>query len=505
MHHDWKQVVSFFIQGAGARFPADEIIETHAAKVFLIGDLAYKIKKPVNLGYLDFSTPEKRHSALEKEFERNRNYAPSLYLGVTGVRRKADGTLRLGGEGEVVEYALVMRRFPKDALLSGKSTQVQGELAEALGRQIAQIHIAAPIVPDAWPSELEYALRTNANRLAEFGSMLGKGDVNELLARTEQAYAQERDLLVARARNGFVRRCHGDLHPRNIFLEEGRPVPLDCVEFDDQLSDIDVLYDSAFLLMDLLQESQVDGANRLLNAYLDEALRGFAEDFLRGLSLMPLFLSMRAAIRAHVTAQMGGFERAQIYLKAAQGHLKSTEAVLLAVGGLSGTGKTHFARSIAPSTGKPPGAVVLRSDEIRKRRWKVRPLDRLPAQAYTPAETKHVYELMHDEARMILRTGHSVILDAAYLSAEERAACRSLAEAEKRRFRGIWLQAPAEILRRRVSERKGDASDAGLEVLERQMVYDTGDIDWERIDTSERKTSAAEYLKAQESESKRGK
>lgn len=483
MVDEWDQAASFLAEGAGAPVPAEKIIETHAAKIFLIGERAYKIKKPVNLGYLDFSTLDKRRRALERELSRNRNFDGEIYLNVTAVKRGQDGMLHLDGPGDIVEYVLVMRRFPDGALLSEDVERVEGLFAETLGRRVAQIHAAASVIREAWPPGLEYAIQTNADRLTVFRSALGSEEVEKLIAKTDHAFRSRHDLVVTRVKHGYVRRCHGDLHLRNIFLDEGRPILFDCIEFDDRLSDIDILYDIAFLVMDMLHRGQRGGTNRLFNAYLDEELRCFEEEFLDGLSLLPLFLSMRAAVRAHVSAQMNRLEDAKTYLHTALEHLATQEPTLAAVGGVSGTGKTHFARKLAPNIGRAPGAIVLRSDETRKRLWKVRPFDRLPPEAYTGDESRRVYETMHREAARILGTGYSVILDAVYLKPRERAACAELASSQGVPFKGYWLEAPTDILRRRVAGRRGDASDADLKVLDMQLARDPGEIDWQRVNS----------------------
>jgi aminoglycoside phosphotransferase family enzyme/predicted kinase len=480
MTKDWPSVVSFLADGAGGPHRADERIETHAACVFLIGDLAYKIKKPVDLGFLDFSTMGKRRIALEREYERNQLYARGNYLRVEPITLTADGTLQIGGDGTPVEYVLIMRRFADESLLADKPELVTGTFAENLGRIVANHHASAPVIADAWPKGFEYVLKTNSSRLSRFEDMLGPEKVAQLTAETEAAFAAQRGLVCARQSAGFVRRCHGDLHLANIFLEGGKPVLFDCIEFDDCLSDIDILYDLAFLLMDILHRGKREGANRVLNGYLDEALRSFDSTLTDGLVLMPLFLSARAAVRAHVTAQMGQADRARSYLSDALARLKPTPPCLMAVGGLSGTGKTFFSRQHAPGMGAAPGAIVLRSDEIRKRLWKVRPIDRLPPEAYTEGESKRVYGTMLDEARNILRAGHSAILDAVFLRAEERRACAKLAEAAGVPFEGCWLEAPEDVLRQRVFARADDASDADISVLERQLAADPGEIDWTR-------------------------
>jgi aminoglycoside phosphotransferase family enzyme/predicted kinase len=481
---DHTDLVAFLKSGAGGPVPADKIIETHAAEIFLVGEHAYKIKKPVSLGYLDFSTLQKREWALERELERNVLSAPEIYLKVEDVRRSPERTLHFGGEGPLVDHVLVMRRFDDNALLSNNAGLVSGDFAEKLGRMVAGFHAKASIVPRAWPEGLKYSVESIAKQLSRFESIWGADDVRSLIANTEAVFESRCEDILARVKGDFIRQCHGDLHLNNIFLEDGKPVLFDCIEFDDRLSDIDVLYDLAFLIMDVLHAGQGAGANILLNGYLDQALRRFGENALAGLVLLPLYLSMRASIRAHVSAQMGRSDEGRVYLREGLEYLKKAGPSLLSVGGLSGTGKTTFARLRAPSLGALPGAVVLRSDEIRKRLWKVTPQDRLPQEAYTKEQSARVYETMFNEARKSLRAGSAVILDAVFFARDERDRCRCLAEEEGVAFQGFWLEAPPDILRERIGARVGDASDANLNVLEQQLNCDPGQIDWQRLDAT---------------------
>jgi predicted kinase len=277
-----------------------------------------------------------------------------------------------------------------------------------------------------------------------------------------------------------VRRCHGDLHLGNILEEHGRAIPFDCIEFNDTLSTIDVLYDIAFLLMDLSFRGQAGGANRVLNGYLDQAARGFGEAVLEGLAVLPLFMSVRASVRAHVNAHNGDAKAARAYVEAAIRHLSWPEPELHAVGGLSGSGKSTFARKLAPALGAPPGAVVLRSDEARKRLWGRTPTEPLPPDAYAEGQSERVYGALMREAGLVLKAGRSVILDAVFLKPAERELAEEAARDAGVPFDGFWLEVPPEVMRQRLADRTGDASDADMEVLERQLQRDPGAIGWKR-------------------------
>ena len=480
---DLGEVSAWLKAGAGTGAPADRVIVTHIAQVFLIGEHAYKLKKAVDLGYLDFSTAEKRAWALRRELDLNRRTAPDIYQAVVAVVRHADGTLGFDGAGRQIETVLRMRRFDPEAVLANTPDRVQGDFAEALGRQVAGFHAGADVRPGGADS-LGYVVASNAEHLRELADVLDHAAVEALIAATQVEFDKRRDELDRRGAAGQLRRCHGDLHLGNILQEQGRAVLFDCIEFNDALSEIDVLYDLAFLLMDLVFRGQGTGASRVLNGYLDEAARSFGDQALRGLSCLPLFLSVRAAVRAHVTAQQGDAPRARAYLLSAQKRLSWPAPSLYAVGGLSGSGKSSLARVMAPELGAAPGAVILRSDEIRKRLWGRAPRESLPAEAYGPEQSARVYGRMLEEAALALAGGRPVILDAVFLKPEEREAAQAVASQAGVAFRGVWLEAPTPVLTARLDARVGDASDADARVLEEQLTRDPGPMTWQRLDAS---------------------
>ncbi|MDB5460404.1 MAG: gluconate kinase [Caulobacteraceae bacterium] len=480
---DLDAVSAWLRAGAGGGTPADEVIETHIAQVFLIGEHAYKLKRAVDLGYLDFSTAEKRAWAVRRELDFNRRTAPDIYQAVVPVIRHADGTLGFDGAGRQLETVLRMRRFDPRAVLANTPEVVEGDFAEALGRQVAGFHAGADIRKGGAGS-LGYVVTSNTAHLRELAPVLGSEPVEALIAATDAEFARREAELDRRGAAGQLRRCHGDLHLANIVQEHGRAVLFDCIEFNDTLSEIDVLYDLAFLLMDLAFRGQGGGANRVLNGYLDEAARSFNEQALRGLGVLPLFLSVRAAVRAHVTAQQGDGEAARAYVQAALEHLTWPKPVLYAVGGLSGSGKSTLSRSLAPGLGGAPGAVILRSDEIRKRLWGRGPREGLPPEAYAPDQAARVYGRMLDDARIVLQAGRSAILDAVFLRPEERDAAQALAREAGVGFAGFWLEAPAPVMAARLDARIGDASDADARILDEQLKRDPGVVTWRRVDST---------------------
>ena len=472
-----------------------ERIETHASMVFLAGAYAYKVKRAVKYPFLDFSSLEKRLRALRNELRVNARTAPQLYLDVVPVTAENNGSLHIGGSGEAVEWVLRMRRFDQDKLYDRMAEE--GRLALAamapLAQVIADFHESADrlLNPDQGVVPLEGILRDNEQELVSKSEVIAEDAAHELARLSREKLAALAPLLKARARGGYVRHCHGDLHLRNIVEIDGKPVLFDAIEFDDQLATIDVLYDLAFLLMDLGKRGLSAHANAVLNAYLD---REGSTGNLVGLAALPLFLSMRAAIRAKVELlrartgssgeAVGTSEEARSYFALARSFLAPGAPRLIAVGGLSGSGKSAISRAIAPYIGAFPGAVHVRSDVERKRLFGVAPSERLPERAYAPEVSDQVYAICRKRALMALEGGQAVIVDAVHAKEDERAAIASVAAKEGVPFTGLWLEAPAEVMRERVASRASDVSDATASVVETQLTYDIGRQDFEVIDAS---------------------
>ena len=273
-------------------------IDTHAASVFLAGERALKIKRAVRFPFLDYSTLEKRKAACQAEIEVNRPFAPAIYRGVVAITRGPDG-LAIGGSGAPVEWAVEMRRFDEAKTLDHLAERggIDERLADALGRAVAKAHAAAP-AGSGFVEELDEVIAQNDAELRAC-DLFETPQVVVLSAATRTAFARVRPLLEQRERAGLVRRCHGDLHLGNIVLLEGQPTLFDAIEFDPRIATGDVLYDLAFLLMDLIERGLGAAANIVFNRYLTETRR---DDDLDALAALPLFLSLRAAIRAKVTA-----------------------------------------------------------------------------------------------------------------------------------------------------------------------------------------------------------
>jgi aminoglycoside phosphotransferase family enzyme/predicted kinase len=474
---DETAVDAFFTALGGRR------IETACNRIYLAGDTAWKVKRPVDLGYVDFTTLDRRREAAEREIAFNAPAAPDIYRRVHAVTRCGDG-LELDGAGPTVDFVVEMRRFDEGAVLSARPEAVDGVLAEALGREIARLHAGAPLRPEGGGAAgLAYTIESNAHLLTGLADRLGRDAVEAVIATTAGRFADASGVLEARRRAGFTRRCHADLHLGNILLEDGRPVLFDCIEFNDRLSDIDILYDLAFLLMDLDFRDRRDAACRVLDAWLDEAARQEDGSLREGLAALPLMLSVRAVVRAHVEANSGHDDIGRAYLDAALRHLQPGPPRLFAIGGLSGTGKTTLARAVAPQLGASPGAVVLRSDEIRKRLSGAAPTDRLPQEAYAGGMSARVHDALFSEAAGLLAAGRSVILDATFLEVRHRTRAGDLADRFGSPLGAVWLEAPVDLLRARLAGRTGDASDATPETLDLQVQRAPGPIDWPRLRT----------------------
>ncbi len=473
-----------------------EAAETHISLVLLGRAIAWKLKKAVRLPYLDFSTPERRLALCRRELELNRRTAPGLYRRVRRLTRGGDGTLSLDGEGALVEAVLEMARFDEEKLLDRMARRgaLSPPLIARLAATIAAFHAAAPPLADASTSgsaRIEAVLRINEAGLEAGRAVFGDAAAKAAAQAMREAWRRRRPLLDARQREGKVRRCHGDLHLRNIVEIDGEPVLFDCLEFDEEMATIDILYDLAFLVMDLWHRDLRALANLLFNRYLDASIAVDGDDA-AGLPLMPLFLAMRATVRAHVTASQalqGGADadalakEAQAYLDLARSLAAPPAPRLVAIGGYSGSGKSTTAAMIAHAVGPAPGARVLSSDRIRKALFGVAAETRLPEDAYRPEVSATVYARQCEEAARILAAGHGVIADAVFGRPEERDAIEAVAARAGVDFAGFWLEAPERMLVERVEARRGDPSDATASVVRTQLGRDPGPMGWRRIDT----------------------
>jgi aminoglycoside phosphotransferase family enzyme/predicted kinase len=498
---DQSGVIDFLGSPATHGGETVERIETHASIVFLAGDRAYKLKRAVRFDYLDFSTPSRRHMFCEAELRLNQRTAPTLYRRVVAITRSHDGSYALAGDGEPVDWVVEMNRFSQDVLFDRLAAldRLDLELMPPLAVEIARFHQSANRRPDHGGERgISSVIQGNAAGFAEYGSgCLAPGTSSRVIDESYRELERRASLLERRREAGFIRECHGDLHLRNIVLVDGRPTLFDGIEFNDELSCTDVFYDFAFLVMDLWRRKLPRHANAVFNRYLAET------NDLEALPLLPLFLSCRAAVRAKTSATAGqlqdaGARQSELglmaleYLEMAEQLLQPSRPALIAVGGLSGSGKSTLALGLAPLLGRVPGAVVLRSDEIRKRLCGVSILEPLGADGYSSQMSERVYAVLAERAAAIVTAGHSAIADAVYAREADRRTIEGIAIAASVPFVGLWLDAPDSVLVARTARRRNDPSDADAHVIRMQRGRDYGQISWHRVDASQ---SAASVLR----------
>ena len=473
-----------------------ERIDTHISIVFLAGERVFKLKRAVVLQFLDYGTVEKRRFYCERELALNRRTAPGLYLGVRAINRDTSGRLSIDGPGETIDWVVEMVRFDADGLFGNQADagRLTLDMVRQAADEIAALHKVAEIVEDDGRNEDAGMLATIGqlrDGLGRHRTIFGAAAVTQYLDRLTVEARTQRDLLSRRAGAGWVRVCHGDLHLNNICVFEGRPTLFDVAEANARFMQIDVLYDLAFLLMDLEVRGLRAHANAALNRYA-----AWCEDpcaTLAGLRAMPLFLSLRAAIRADIsvltadtspTAATDHIVVARRYFDLAFSVLAPAPAALVAVGGASGSGKTSVARAIAPELGAAPGAVIVRSDEVRKSLFGVRDTERLPETAYTGEWHRRTYAEVIARTQQALAGGHACVVDAVHGSPGERAEIEAIAAQAGVSFHGIWLEAPEDVLRTRTLQRVGDASDAGPGVVTDQLRRGFGDVAWLSVDAA---------------------
>ena len=502
---DQTEVVDF-LSTADAHGTGEAVrrIETHGAIVFLSGASAIKLKRAVRFDYMDYSTAARRRAACEAEVRINRRTAPSIYRRTRAVVRRPDGRIGWDGPGEVLDWVVCMARFDERNVFDelARRRELTADLVDGVADAVARFHEGAELAPAFGGRQgITEVVAENAIELARYPDLFGEAAIDGLVAATRTCLETQSPRLERRRRQGFVRHCHGDLHLRNICMVDGRPTLFDAIEFSESFACIDVFYGLAFLLMDLWHRGLRREANRVLNRYL------WRRDDLDGLGALPLFLSCRAAIRAHVVAAArasssrpvrngdGLNDEARDYFELARSCLETRPPCLIAIAGLSGTGKSTVARLAAPAMGGVPGALVLQSDVVRKRLFGVDPEARLPDSAYSPSVSRRTYAALRDGARSALAAGATVIVDAVHAHPEERREIEAVAAGAGASFAGVWLDAPRQTLRDRVAGRGRDVSDATVDVVERQDRIALGDVTWRRFDSRCEAATLAEHVR----------
>jgi uncharacterized protein len=479
----------FYPHSAQAEIP---LIQTHVSYVFLTGEFVYKLKKPVNFGFLDFSTLEQRKHFCEEELRLNQRAAAQLYLEVVAITQKGEG-FEINGSGEAVEYAVKMQQFPQEALLSAMFDR--GELTaphiQDLAKEVAVFHAKAAIndhirsygavekVRQAFDENYEQSVG-----FINFGGADGpqtQAQFDGTKAYSDDFFAKNAAALTDRIKADKIRECHGDAHLRNIALWQDRLWLFDCIEFNEPFRFVDTMYDVGFICMDLDARGRRDFSNIFLNAYLEQT-----GDY-EGLQVLPLYLSRQAYVRAKVTSFLLGDPSipdavkaesrvtAADYYKLAYDYTQNTTGKLVMMAGLSGSGKSTTGKAIAESH----NAIHLRSDAIRKHLAGISVETRGTDAIYTPEMTQKTYDRLLQLGVMLARQGYTVVLDAKY----DRAALRTLvvghAQTAGVPLTIVHCDAPIAVLKQRVVARTGDIADATVDVLAQQT--------WEDFTDSERK------------------
>jgi aminoglycoside phosphotransferase family enzyme/predicted kinase len=488
MSHDQGEIIEFLKHAGNYGLVGNvEVLETHISIVFLVSDKAFKLKRAVKFPYADFSTPAARLSYCLKEIELNSITAPELYLGVRRITRGTGGRLCFDGSKETIDAVVEMRRFPQEHLFDrmAEAGQLTPTLMDATARMIAEFHQnVAAVHSGSGSANLEAVLDINKRGFATSG-VFSDSEVQIFDDAFRTALEARRRHLDRREAGGLIRRCHGDLHLRNICLTERGPRLFDCIEFNDQIATVDVLYDLAFLLMDLWHRNLRDHANLVMNRYLDTTMD---DD---GVALLPFFMALRAAVRAHVVASQAEMaadksdslrQEARAYFNLAVDLLGPPSPALIAIGGLSGSGKSTIAEALAAHVGCAPGARIFESDRLRKAMFAVPVTTRLADEAYRPEISDAVYKSLCNKAGAALSTRGSVIVDAVFDKPGNRDLIERVAIALGVPFVGIWLKGERSTLKSRITGRKNSVSDATVEVLALQETKDNGAIRWRHID-----------------------
>jgi uncharacterized protein len=465
-----------------------ELMQTHASTVLLTGEFVYKLKKPVNFGFLDYSTLAKRQHFCQEELRLNQRGAKELYIEVVSIA-KQDDRYQLGDNGEIVDYAVKMVQFPQANLLSNmfESGRLAPEDLEEMGRVVAEFHSRART--DEYISSFGQIERIKAsidNNYRQTEKYIDRAQTQqqytETKAYTDRFLSEHERLFVDRIAGGFIRECHGDLHLRNICRWHNRILLFDCIEFNEPFRFVDTMYDVAFVVMDLEARGGKDLANRFLNTYAEQT-----GDWV-GLQVLPMYLSRQAYVRAKVTsfllddAHISSQDRttaaqtAGDYYRQAWEYTRSHQGRIMMMAGLSGAGKSTLGKQIA----REVNGVHLRSDAVRKHLGGIPLLAKGDGSLYTPAMTAQTYQQMLELAGKLTARGFTVILDAKYDRQSLRAAVVDLATTGEIPLQIVYCTAPESVLSERLAHRTGDITDATVDLLASQKAA------WEDFTPAER-------------------
>ncbi len=476
------------------------LIQTHVSFVFLTGDWVYKLKKPVNFGFLDYSTLERRKEFCDREIELNQRGAAELYAGVVAIAQTGE-TYQLDETGEqpAVEYAVKMHQFPQEALMSSRFDR--GEVTEAdiiaLARVVADFHRTAPtndhISRFGEIAQIKVSFDENFDQTVGYiGGPQTQAQFDLTKDWTEAFFADNQDLLNSRVAGGFIRNGHGDLHLGNICWLNDRPRLFDCIEFNEAFRFVDTIYDVAFLAMDLEARGRVDLANAFVNEYAERS-----GDW-AGLALLPLYLSRQSYVRAKVTSfllnDMGipeadraaAHDRAAAYYRQSASYAQPRSGNVILMCGLSGSGKSTIGRQLA----RQYNGIQIRSDAVRKHLGGV-PLDEKGSPSlYSPDMTDETYRCLLQLGLDLAERGETVILDAKYDRVALRKAVIEATQDRELDLEIVHCTAPIEVLRDRLNLRTGDIADATADLLASQVArfaaFTPEEQQWVRtVDTSQ--------------------
>ena len=478
-----------------------ELIETHISWIVLTGDFAYKIKKPVNFGFLDFSTLEKRRFLCEQELLLNRRLAAALYLDVVSITGTFDKpvititntTANINkSTNNAFEYAVKMRQFPQSAQLDNMlaAGELHAEHMERIALLVADFHQQIPVADKAvnyGDSDVVYQpVEENFTQINEhLATNLYTDRLHALQSWNAVVHKKLKPVFEQRKMTGFIRECHGDMHLRNMLWLDNKPMAFDCIEFNPELRWIDVISEIAFLVMDLQDRKQVQLANRFLNTYLE-----MTGDY-AGLSVLPFYLCYRALVRAKVNAlfleqnNLSKQKREQSlvefesYLELAISYTQQSSPKLILMRGVSASGKSTVSKQLLDEI----GAIRIRSDIERKRLFSIDAIDNTLNEIndgiYSTSASEKTYNKVLELAESVISAGYNVIVDAAFLKKEQREPFKFLAKRLNVPYVILEITAPADVLRQRIVERKNDVSDADLAVLNHQL------SNWQALDKNE--------------------
>lgn len=470
-----------------------DICQSHISILFLVGNRVYKLKRAVLYPEADFSTPEKRRFSCVREMKRSTIYAPGLVINVKPIRRLENGKIVIGGKnGAEIDTVLEMHRIPRENLLNNLLPSPFFGRFETmdLAESLAKLHNRAKIFKTKWGADVvKKVILENESILSCFCPDLFKKEaINTLTRKSLSTLAQTASLIRYRQKTGHVRKCHGDLLLSNIAYHKNNFLFFSPIEYNETQSCIDTLYDLADVLMDLEIKGLRPLTNILFNHYM-----AYTND-IDGFPLLPLYQSVRAASRAAVCAKrstlLKGNEKKSVikearrYFDLATRFISDFRPILIACGGLSGSGKSRVARDLGGMLSPAPGAVILRDDVVKKQIVGLAPHQTLDEQYNTPAFDEVVYDVLRQEARTALGTGSCVIVDALFHNPTERQAIEDLARELQLPFIGFWMDAPLSVRTNRVEKRLRNPSDVrSYEELQKQLTIETGPISWHKIMT----------------------